>query len=273
MKNRRIRIISDETIDFVPGLEENDLALANVHLFLNGKEVIFSREKFYKMIKDRKNSFNTSQANPEDFIKVMKKFPDDDLIVLTVTSKLSGTYNSALVAKGSVKNRGRIEVVDSLSLSAGLGILALRAKELISEDKIFDEIINELNIFKHKIRIFLVLKTLDYLVAGGRVNRAIGFVAKIVNLKPVLEIRDGNLVVAGKMLLFDNLVRGFYDFTEKRAKSDKIFVLNNSMKDECSELKKLFESKGLEVMELGSLNPALGVHAGPECLAAGWISE
>ncbi len=270
MKKSGIRIIVDNTVDYLSGTDKNFVSEVKIHLFMNNKEVNLDKKSFYKKI--RNNSFRTSQPNPDDFLKIYEKYKDKKLIVLTLTSKLSGTHNSALIAKKKSKNQ-YISVIDSRTTSAGLGILVKKATSMIKEEYSYEEIIKKIKKIVPKIRIFLVLKKLKYLVRRGRINKSLGVLDNIVHLKPVIGFYNGELKSAGKMLLFENIEKGFYNYIHKRIlNAQKIYLLHNNMKREADYLKKRFGREyGVEVIDY--LNPALGVYSGPECIAIGWIEE
>lgn len=273
MKQQKIRVIVDGTIDYIKGTKKEDLVIADVHLFKNEKEVQMSKKEFYKQISDKGVIFKTSQGTPQDFKKAYDKCSNNKVIVITVSSKLSGTYNSALIAKKQSDNHENITVIDSLTTSAGIGILAKTAVESIQRGDSYREVIRKVKSLIPEIKIYLIVNSLEYLVKGGRVNKAIGFVGGLVKLKPVLELTNGELKSAGKMLLFNDLVKGFYNFVVgKISNAQKVYLLHNDLVKEKSELKALLE-KNYEVEVLNSVNPVLGVHLGPEALVIGWVEK
>jgi DegV family protein with EDD domain len=271
-KREKIRLLVDGTVDYLPGFNKKKVNEVKVHVFLNKKEVNLSKKEFYKKLVNPNNHFTTSQATPEDFLKVYNKFKDDKLIVLTVTSKLSGTYNSALAAKKASRNKN-ITVIDSEFTSAVLGIIIDAGVKEIRKGSSYEEVIKKIRGLIPKCRIYLVVNTLDYLVRGGRVNKALGLLGKLVNLKPVLEFKNGVLQSAGKMLLFNDLIKGFHNFIKKKIRNTtRVYMIHNNLDKETSILKNMFE-KDYPVEIIHYLTPVLGVHAGPEVIAVGWVEE
>lgn len=271
MKKQQVGVVVDGTIDYIKGIKEEDLLIAKVHVFRNEKEVELTKEEFYKEIIDYNNKFTTSQGNPEDFLKAYNN-AKKELIVITLTSRLSGTYNSAVTASKQVKDC-RVTVIDSLSTSAGLGILAKTAVEGVRNGKTYDEVVKSVKELIPKIRIYLVVGSLDYLIKGGRVSKTIGALGKIIKLKPVLELTNGELKSAGKMLLFNDLVKGFHNFIRSKMKNlKKVYIVHNNMKEETKELKSLL-NKDYDVEVIKYVTPVLGVHLGPQAIVAGWIEE
>ncbi|VVB74251.1 putative protein, DegV family [Candidatus Tiddalikarchaeum anstoanum] len=271
-KLENIKIITDETIDFYPSFNEKEIVVIKNHLFLNGKEVSLTKKEFYEKITDKKNHFTTSQANPEDFLEVFKKYSDYKIIVITATSKMSGINNSANIAKKEMPNND-IAVIDSESLSAGLSILADLGLHLIKEGESYDNIVKKLENLKHKIKLFFLLTNLDYLVSSGRVNKIIGFLGKVVNMKPLLEIKEGVLTSAGAMILSKDMVNSFYEFLENKIRNThKIFIIHNNLDAEMRALKSKL-GRGYDIEIINFLNTLLGVYSGPECLAVGWVEE
>ncbi|MBN1923596.1 MAG: DegV family protein [Nanoarchaeota archaeon] len=267
----RIRILVDGTIDYLPATDKRLVHEVSVHTFLNDKEVRIGKKDFYDKITNWDNVFKTSQANPEDFIKVFNKFKNDKLIVLTVSSILSGTYNSGLTAAKLFKNP--ITIIDSKTTSAAMGLLVDKAVDLLKKGENYEEIIKQVKEMVPKVKIFFVVKNLNYLVRGGRVNKVLGAFGRLINLKPVLEIAEGALKSAGKMLVLNDFVNGFQSFVSSKINSaEKIYLIHNNLDKETKELIDFFKKK-YEVIVMDYLTPVLGVHVGPECVAIGWVEE
>ena len=162
--------------------------------YLDGDELLAN--EFYELLE--KSDFpKTSQIVPQRFKNAFKELTEDgsELIVITMSSKLSGTYLSALNAKQSFDN---VYVVDSLNASLGERLLCLHAKNLIDSGMSCQEIYNKLEEDKYKINFLAVINTLEYLKKGGRVSAAAAFAGELLSIKPIASVTNGEVCIIGK---------------------------------------------------------------------------
>ena len=196
-----IKIIVDSTADFT--LEEaKELGIKVVPLktTVNNIEykdrVDLQPEEFYELLKDVQEFPKTSQPSPAEFAHNYSEgvANNDQLIVLTISSGISGTAQSANLAK-TIVGYDDIYVVDSRYATHGLKILAYKAIELVNKGLDFETICNELEEYKSRITIVAIVDTLDYLIMGGRVSKLAGTVGSLLKLKPILTMCDGKGVI------------------------------------------------------------------------------
>ncbi len=167
--------------------------------YLDGVE-LYGKAFFEKLIESDELP-QTSMINEERFKDKYKELMTDDseLIVITIASKLSGTYAAACAAAEAYG--GKVKVVDSSTAAIGERILCELALRLIKENKLtFEEIVNVLETEKHKIKILAVLDTLEYLKKGGRISTAVAFAGKILSIKPVIAVNEGEIKLIGKAI-------------------------------------------------------------------------
>ena len=166
--------------------------------YLDG--VTLSSNEFYDKLIESDIMPKTSMINPfrweEEFEKVVSQ--GDEAVVITISSKLSGTYESACQA--SEKFGGKVFVVDSLNASVGERLLCYLALEMAREGKSASEIANTLNKQKERICIMAMLNTLEYLKKGGRISSTVAFVGEVLSIKPVVSIVDGEVKMVGKAI-------------------------------------------------------------------------
>ena len=156
-------------------------------------------DTFYDKLEANKELARTSQVNPGEFAEVFDRAvaAGDEVLVITISSGLSGTYQSAVIA--AAKHPGKIFIVDSLTATAGEQVLIERALQLQKEGKSAKEIYTELDDIRHRMRLFVRLETLEYLKRGGRISAASAVVGGILNIKPVLTLNgEGKLETVGK---------------------------------------------------------------------------
>ncbi len=162
------------------------------------KLTIYSKD-FYKMMDSLEVYPTSSQPNPkslENFFSQLTTYYDK-IIVLTVSSKMSGTYQTFLDATSKFKDK-KITVIDTIQNSGAEGLLVLKAAEAIDQEKSYEEIVSMIEKLKKESKILVSVKTLKYMVKGGRVKKVTGLVGKILNLKPVISIDD-----KGEGIIFD----------------------------------------------------------------------
>ena len=196
-----IKIIVDSTADFT--LEEaKELGIKIVPLKTTVNNIEYKDretlepEMFYELLKDATEFPKTSQPSPAEWAHhysdgVTNK---DQLIVLTLSSEISGTSQSANLAK-SIVGYDDIYVVDSRYATHGLRILTYKALQLIKEGKDFETVCSELEEYKSRITIMAIVDTLDYLIMGGRVSKLAGTVGSLLKLKPILIMTEGKGVI------------------------------------------------------------------------------
>lgn len=196
-----IKIVVDSASD-ISKEEGLNLGIKIIPLEVSFGDVIYkdgddlSIKRFYELLIEGDTIPKTSQINSYRFDEVFSEFDkEDDVLVITLSSKLSGTYHSAVLASKNYKN---VKVVDSLSASAGERILVYRALELIKMGKRIDEIEMILNKEKNNIILFALLDTLKYLKKGGRISAVKAFSAELLSIKPVIAVINGEVKLVGK---------------------------------------------------------------------------
>lgn len=199
MKKVAVAVLSTSGMDYLK--EKERIEIIRLTVFFDGKEYVdhtdIKSDVFYDMMLEKPNAdIHTSQVSTGKFQEVYEKIRDQgftDLIVVTISSKLSGTYQGALLAKDLVGGI-RIEVVDSKSVSFGEFVLARKALEMIDAQQDVDTIVDALHQLRERIQIYVLVDTLKYLVKNGRLSAAAGLIGTLLKIKPLLKImEDGSL--------------------------------------------------------------------------------
>ncbi len=162
--------------------------------------VDFTKRQFFERLIESAELPRTSQINPYQFEEAFETMTADgsDVVAITISSKLSGTYKSAVTA--AKRFGGRVRVVDSLNASAGERALLLYALRLREQGKDADEIADELEKVKHRINVMAVLDTLLYLKKGGRISAMAAFAGGVLSVKPVIGVIGGEVKLVGKAI-------------------------------------------------------------------------
>ncbi len=198
-----IRLVIDSGSDILPA-EAASMNITHIPMsvYFGDQEykdaVTLSHREFYEKLTESSQLPTTSQITPASYEDVFAELTanGDTVLVITISSALSGTYQSACIAADSFP--GLVYVVDSLNVCVGTRILAERALELIDKGYDIDTITAMLNMEKKQIRVMAVLDTLEYLKKGGRISAAVALAGNLLSIKPVVAVEEGAVVMAGK---------------------------------------------------------------------------
>lgn len=196
-----IRIITDSTVDAAPAYKEQFAAIVPLTVSFGEEDyedgVTLDRNDFYKKLESCRELPKTSQAAPEAFERVFKELTDrgESAVVITVSSRLSGTYQSARIAAEDCPN---VRVVDSRSVSIGSGVLAQYALVCAQQGMGLDELTEHLIQKREEIGLVALADTLKYLKKGGRIPASAAIAGEILSIKPVITVQDGKLAILGK---------------------------------------------------------------------------
>jgi DegV family protein with EDD domain len=193
-----IKIITDSSSDLPKEtLKKHDITVVPLTITLNGKDYqegidLTAKEFFIKMFSSEELP-KTSQPSPAAFANTFSSFSsEDELLCLTISSGLSGTYQSACMGKELANSN--VTVFDTLAGSLGHGLQIIRAAELAEKGYSLEEILKDLTVYREKMNILVLLDTLENIVKGGRLSKFQGSLAKILNIKVILERVEGGKV-------------------------------------------------------------------------------
>ena len=199
-----IKIITDSTSDINLDLaKELDITIVPLRVIFDEQEyfdgVDITNEQFYEKLVVSKNLPTTSQPAPEQYIPYFEeaKAKGDSVIVITISSKLSGTYQSAVIAKDMAEYED-IHIVDSLTVTLGLQLLVRKAITLKNQGMSAEAIAVQLENTKTKVKLYALLESLEYLKKGGRLSGMSAFAGGLLNIKPIIEVRDGEVSLAAR---------------------------------------------------------------------------
>ena len=192
-------IVTDGAADLIPAWEKDfDIKVVPINVHFGEKTYIqnidLNFDQFYKMVDDKSNPFpKTSQPSPHQFTEFYKNNfkPGDTILSIHVTSKLSGTYASAVSAAEELKGTYNIVTFDSLGGSMGIGFMCRTARQMDREGKSVDEIVRHLISIRNQIYIVLTLDTLEYARRSGRIGTLSAAIASLLNVKPIALLQNG----------------------------------------------------------------------------------
>jgi DegV family protein with EDD domain len=278
-----IRIVTDSTCEAPPEVLHHPSVTVVPLSVVFGQEALrdgldITREQFWERLPKSNPLPTTSQAAPSDFLSLFQTYTDagDEVIALPISGKLSGTLSSAIIAYESHPG-WPVDVVDSKSVSIGLGLLVQEAVRMIDAGATRTEIVARLLALREKVQIVFVVETLEYLQRGGRIGKAQAFVGTLLKFKPLLGIVDGEVVplarVRSRAKALDSAQEMLLKATS--ARGDKVcMALTHALAPEDAwalgaKLSKAFETPNFFVSDLG---PVLGVHVGPGTVGAAAVA-
>jgi len=270
-----IKIVTDSTADLPVKLaEELDVMVVPVYLRFGEQvyrdRVDISEDEFYQRLLHDPIHPNTAQPSPQDFAGVYEKLSRDadGIVSIHLTSKLSGTYNSAVQGKKMVKSKCPIEVIDTQTLSIAFGLMVIRASTMANNGKSFKQIVDEVNKMIPNVYLLILFDTLKYLIKGGRVGKAKGLMGSILSVKPLLTMKDGELAPSGQVRTRSKGIDRLVDFSKNATEIQDLAVLYSTTPDEAQDLvERISPIFPKERTLLARLGPGLGVHGGPGILA------
>ncbi|TFE31851.1 DegV family protein [Cohnella luojiensis] len=270
-----IVLVTDSTAD-IPLQVREKLGISMVPLKVNfGDEsyldnITLQPAQFYEKLASFGGLATSSQPSPSDFYDVYKRLTDEghSVISIQLSGAMSGTYQSATIAKSMLEEDADVTVIDSKSASYGYGLLVVTAAEMAQAGASKEDIIAEVHRLRQELRLYFLVDTLEYLKKGGRIGKASAVLGSLLNIKPILSIDKEGIVFP-----FDK-VRG-----QKRAMARIAEVLEADLKDRpvkltiavtpghiagVSELAELLKQHlNVQHYQETEIGPVIGTHAGP----------
>lgn len=193
-RKHSIALVTDSIADLASGFDEdNQIHVLNLPLFINQvtyfDKLTIKNERFYQMMNELKEYPKSSQPNPKSIENLYSFLTTyyDSIIVISVSSKMSGTYQAFVQGTKAFPN-SNITVIDSLQNSVSEGLLVTKAMEMINNGMKHDEIVTNINALKNNTKILVSVKTLKYMIRSGRLKKTTGFLGNLLNLKPIISI-------------------------------------------------------------------------------------
>lgn len=280
-----VRIVIDSACDMPKSMaDELDLVYLPMRTIFDGEEyldgVTMQPAQFYERLIESDTLPTTSQVPPADFEQAFEEAVNqgDTVLCITVSSELSGTYQSAMIAARNFD--GKVIVVDSHSVTIGEQLLVLRAAQLRSEGWNAWEMAEILNHEKRKIRLLALLDTLEYLKKGGRISAAAAMAGTLLSIKPVLEVVNGTIEMRGKARGSKNgsnklmeLVKNSNGINFERP----VLLAYSGLSDQLlrkymEDSRELYDGKvnQLPICRIGS---TIGTHAGPGAIGVAFFEN
>jgi DegV family protein with EDD domain len=280
-----IVILTDSASDIDASLRQSLGIIAVPLKVIIGSEtyvdgVTLTSSQFFEKLKQTDTMPATSQPSPLDFAEAYKliaeKYGKDvQIIAIILSSALSGTYQSALIAKSMVDDDIDITVIDSKKASFIHGLAAVEAARAVQAGQTKQQVLDLIERLLSEVQVYFIVDTLEYLQKGGRIGKASAMIGSLLNIKPILTLEPGGQVAA-----FDK-VRGtkkalarVIDALQEYAQDEpvKVAVLHGAVPEEAASLLEQIKQR-FHVVEsfLLEIGPVIGAHAGPGLLGVGMV--
>ncbi len=270
-----VRIVTDSTSDLPLGVVEElgiTVVPLNVHIgfdtYRDGVEL--QADEFYRRLVTSPTLPKTSAPSPGIFKKSYQDLVGkaEGIVSVHISSKLSGTHEAALAAKCDVSGECRVEVIDSQLVSMGLGLLAIAAAKAAIAGATTDEIVGLIRESIPRVHLVGAPGTLDFLYRGGRIGKAQAWLGSILSIKPLISVRDGEVVPLERVRTHSKAMERLYQLIEERLPAKEVGVMYSTETEEAERLvehiKELFPQQQIYLTRFG---PVLGTYMGPGCLA------
>jgi DegV family protein with EDD domain len=275
-----VKIVTDSTSDLTPEIA-SEMGITIVPLYVHfGPEVYrdgvdLTTEDFYQKLAQSKDLPTTSAPSPGDFATVFDKLAKDtdEILAITISTKLSATYNAAMEGKGIRKNKARLEIIDSFWAVAGLGLIAISAAKAAKAGANLDEVIKATRRSMNKVDVRIAFDTLEYLKRGGRIGTAQAFLGSMLKMNPILTIKDGNTAGVTRLRCRAKAMDYLVDFVNGISNIEEMAIEDAATPDDAQAvINRLGSGFSKERIYRMKVSPVIGTHVGPHVIGIGVIA-
>ena len=268
-----MKIITDSTADLSKDLyQKHDIGMVPLTIHLGERTWLdfhdIAPDEYYSLLRKSKAFPTTSQPSPQDFIDEFTPFAEkgEPVLSIHISSKLSGTYQSAVLARSHFPE-ARVEVVDSLQASLGLGMIILLCAEKASLGASFESVVDFARELTRKVETYFSVDSLEHLRRGGRIGKAQAFLGTLMKIKPLLKLVEGEVQPVEKIRTSERLMNRFVELVENRAREGSRLRLSVAESDNGEAMTRLLERlmkiPGLSLVHRCKLGGVITSHGGP----------
>ena len=276
-----VKVLTDSTCDLpqevAHGLGVQVIPL-NVHFgdetYKDGVDL--TAEAFYQRLTAAARLPTTSQPSVGEFLDLFQRLTEDGspVVAVLISSKLSGTYNAALQARQQLEPARRVELVDTLQASLGLGLVAVAAARAALGGATVEEVVAEAQRASREVRFMGVLDTLEYLQRGGRIGKAQAFLGSLLRIKPILYVKDGEAHPLERVRTQERAVARLVELVRELAPLQAAGVVYTTTPEEALALRQRVEEVApAEGVIVGRCGPVIGTYLGPGALGVAVRSQ
>lgn len=266
-----IQVVTDSACDLSPDTTtERDIRVVPLSIRFGSEELVDREELSTKEFWDRVITGpvipETAAPSPGAFQQVFEEARSEGhsgVLCVTLSSRLSATYQAASTAARAVEDRVAVRVIDSLTLTLGQGLIVLGAADLAGRGASLDEICDAVEDMKTRTRVYGVVESLDFLRQGGRIGGAAHLVGSLLSIKPVIEVREGVVEVESKQRTRQRSLQYLASKAVDAGPLERLGVANGAAKDIDEVLDILRKADTAQEVVVSDLGPVIGSHAGP----------
>lgn len=274
-----VRIVTDSACDLPqPRADEAGIEIVPLTIRFGDEEFVdrveLSYDEFWRKVATSPVLPETAAPSPgafEERFRALAADGADGILCIDLSSRLSGTMQSAQVAAKSLEGEIPVRIIDSMSVSMGLGNQCLRAADLARTGADLDTVAAETERTVARTRVFGTLDTLEHLRRGGRIGGAQAMLGSVLAIKPVIEVRDGVVTEAGKVRTRTKSLDHLADKLAAAKSPSQVFVFHAQAPDIDEFVVRVRAlAPGVDI-EIGEIGPVIGTHAGPRTIGLGWV--
>jgi DegV family protein with EDD domain len=269
-----VKIVTDTVADLPSGVIK-ELGITVIPILVRFGEQVYrdgidlTSDQFYEKLKESKALPVTSVPSPGTFAEAYDRLAEEtnEILAITVSSKLSGTYEVALQSIGLMKRKCRVEVIDSKWATMAQGFIVMEAAKAARAKASLDEVVEITRKTIPRVDFLSTFDTLEYLRRGGRIGKAQAFLGSVLKVNPLITLRDGVVQPAGRLRSRAKAIERLYEFAMGYSHIDEMAVEDTACPDEAEALvERLSEKFPKERIYCSKMTPAIGTHTGPGLL-------
>ncbi len=277
-----VRILVDSSSDYRPEqLQQQNIELVPIQItigetsYLDGVDL--DRDDFYRILEETGEFPKTSQPSPQDFLDIFKDVAQkgDELVCILLSSALSGTYQSAVLAKSMVEY-DHIYLVDSLTATCNIMVMADHACSLREQGMGGADIAVQMEALKSRVHVVAALDTLEYLSRGGRLNKTAAAIGDMAGIKPIITLTaDGAVGILGKCLGKNKAICAIKKrmLEQKIDTSFPVYSIYSYGTDNCTLFEEKLGQEGIRTDKRLQIGPTIGSHIGPEAFGIIFVTQ
>lgn len=276
-----VRIVTDSTCDLPPALAAAHGIIVVPLTVIFGSEALrdgvdIDANTFYDRLRHFSGQARTSQPPVALFKQTYERLAQDtdEIVSIHLSSRLSGTLNSATVARDEVSHDLHIEIIDSYCVSLGLGMIVLEAALVAEAGGTLEDVTRAARSAMDRTKVVAVVDTLEYLRRGGRIGRAGALVGSLLSIKPLLHVERGEVAPFEKVRTRTKALQRLFEITTRDRTLRRVFVgCGGNDAEALAFMDRLRPHMPHTSIELASIGPVVGVHAGPDVLGVALLTR
>lgn len=275
-----VKVVTDSVADLPDEtVRELDIAVVPLMLHFGSEEfrdrIDISLEEFYRRLREGREFPTTSMPPPAAYAEVYDRLAEetDELLVVTISGKLSAAFDSARSARELMTHRAHVEVVDSYTATMAEGFVAIKAAEAAKGGASLEEVRAAAERARSRADFLCTFDTLEYLRRGGRIGAASALLGSLLKINPLIAVRDGVIVPAGRARSRSRAVDRLVEFVAGYAAIEELSVESTECLEEADALAERLAAYAPKPIHRSSMTPVIGAHTGPGLLLVSVLGE